>query len=250
MAVMDEFKEERAAIKNASFKQKAAYFKSYYLWPTVGVIAAITCTISLIYAYFSWKDDAFCAVILNSTEMEPAAAYNQGFLEYAGIDTDKYNVTFDNSLTIDFDYYSDITAASMEKLGIYRATAQLDVFIAGDELFETYANGGAFNDIRNILSEEQAAEYEPYFYYVDLPVVEEIYRISANADDAVFEGEIPDPTKPGLMEEPVPVGIYVEDREAFMECYYIRKGDRVVLGVLANSTRPDTAAKYIDYLFE
>ena len=41
MPVMDEFREEREAIKNAGFKEKWEYFWEYYKWYVIGGAAII-----------------------------------------------------------------------------------------------------------------------------------------------------------------------------------------------------------------
>ena len=41
MPLMDEFKEERASIKNAPFKKKLRYFWDYYKWHVIITVAAV-----------------------------------------------------------------------------------------------------------------------------------------------------------------------------------------------------------------
>ncbi len=164
MAVMDEFKEQRDLIKNGSFKQKLAYFWDYYKWHTIGAIAAILCIVSLVFNMINRKDDAFYAVVLNSAAYPDADSYTTQFMEYAGIDPNKEKVIFDTSMKISFTDFDDYTIGSMEKLMAYLAAAQLDVIIAGDELFEHYAYDESFLDLRNVLTPEQIAVFEPYFY--------------------------------------------------------------------------------------
>ena len=64
MAVMDEFKEEREALKNGTPKQKLAYFWYYYKWHVIISIVVIAMVGSFIYQYVNRKDTAFEAVLL------------------------------------------------------------------------------------------------------------------------------------------------------------------------------------------
>lgn len=249
MAVMDEFREEREALKHGTPKEKLLYFWYYYKWHTIGIIAVIAVVVSFICEVIGQKEDLFYAAVLNSLELDGAEAHQQGFADYAGIDTNKYSVSFDNTMYISFTTMDETSMTSTEKLMVYIAAAQLDVIIAGEDIFEHYADGDTFYDLRDILSEEQLTKYEPYFYYVDRPLVEQIAEAERNLDNT-FDPEIPDPTKPELMEDPIPVGIFVDSCEELASGYYNTEQDRTVLGVLQNVPHLENTLKYIDYLFE
>ncbi|MCM1046252.1 MAG: hypothetical protein NC417_12155 [Candidatus Gastranaerophilales bacterium] len=248
MAVMDEFKEERASIKNGSLKQKLSYFWDYYKWHTIGVIAVICFVGSLVYDIATHKDDAFYAAVLNSAGYADNDSFSSEFMEYAGIDPHTKKVTFDTSLQISFTTIDDYTMGSIEKLSAYLAAAQLDVIIAGDEIFAHYANEETFLDLRNILTPEQIAAYEPYFYYVDAPVVAQVMEAARNMDTSSVK--LPDPSRPDLMEDPIPVGIYIDHIDRFSSSYYVSDGDRTAMGFLLNSQHLDTALTFLEYLFE
>lgn len=249
MAVMDEFREEREALKHGTPKEKLLYFWCYYKWYVIGIIAVIAFAGSLIYEITSQKEEMFYAAVLNSLELDGAAAHQQNFADYAEIDTNKYSVSFDSTMHISFTTMDETSMTSTEKLMVYIAAAQLDVIIAGENIFEHYADGDTFYDLRDILSEEQLNKYEPYFYYVDRPLVEQIAEAEKNLDNT-FDPEIPDPTKPELMEDPIPVGIFVDSCEGLAAGYYNTEQDRAVLGVLQNVPHLENTLKYIDFLFE
>ena len=53
------------------------------------------------------------------------------------------------------------------------------------------------------------------------------------------------------MRQPVPVGIYVTDCPALTDRFAFSNGDSgLILSVVANTTRPEMASKYIDYLMK
>ena len=70
MAVMDEFKEEREALKNGTPKQKLAYFWYYYKWHVIISVIVIGMIVSFIYQYTNRKDTAFNAVLLNASLLD------------------------------------------------------------------------------------------------------------------------------------------------------------------------------------
>lgn len=254
MPVMDEFKEEREALKHGTPKQKLQYFWDYYRWHVIATIIVVVCAGSLIYHFATYKEDAFLAAILNSTELEPAEDYASKFMDYAGLDPAGCKVSFDPSISITFDVSSPTALAevyynSREKLNMLMTAGELDVIVSNDELFEHFANAGTFCDLRTYLSQEQLAAYAPYLYYVDKPLMEQISMAERNLDDT-FHPEIPDPAKPELMEEPIPVGIHVEDNEELTQSFYIRGEGPVVLGIISNAPHPDVTVKYIEYLMQ
>ena len=58
MAVMDEFREEREALKNADAKTKWQYFLDYYKWYVIGGAAVLAFVISMIHSALTAKDNA------------------------------------------------------------------------------------------------------------------------------------------------------------------------------------------------
>ena len=250
MAVMDEFKEEREALKNAGFKKRASYFIYYYKWYVIVAVLVLIAVISFIYQLATKKENAFYAVFMNSVESEEAAQrFQQNFNEYAGIDTQEFETVFDTSITIDEDnsMMADVTMTSTQKLMVYVAAAEIDVLLSDSASIEKYANSSSFYDMREILTEEQLSRYEPYFYYVDMAVVRELEEAQDNLDTE-YQAVFPAPKKPEEMEEPVPVGLYV-DSTKLEDAYYFPEGE-LVLGVYANAPHLEQTLKFIDYLFE
>jgi len=246
MAVMDEFKEEREALKNGTFKEKISYFWDYYKWYVIGAIILIVAIASFCYEMLTKKDTAFTAVMLNTSELELELQAPQAFADYVGIDTEEYTVEFDTSFRIIEESPDELTVTNTQKLFAYVSAQQVDVMITDDSSFRKYANSDNFYDLREILTAEQLAKYEPYFYYVDWTVVNQINEASMNLN-STYVPDYPDPTKPEEMEQPVPVGIYFENTE-LMEEYYFR-GENTVIGVYLNTPHLDLALQCIDFLY-
>ena len=254
MPVMDEFREERKALKNGTFKEKFQYFMDYYKWPALAGIIVICCAVSLIHHYTTYREPTFSVVLLNSTVMESSEDYASAFMDYAGLNPASQQISFDTSLFITFDVSgpelnAELYSSSLEKLNLMIAIGELDVMVSNDELFSHFANSGVFDDLRLYLLPEQIEAYAPYLYYVDEPLVEQISAAELNMDNG-FQPEIPDPTKPELMQKPVPVGIYVEKNEELAQSFYIRGDGPVVMGIASNAQHPAVAAKYAEYLMK
>ncbi len=251
MAVMDEFKDERAALKNAGFKKKFQYFLDYYKWHVIISVFLVIFVGSFIYEIATQRENLFYAVHLNSAAQETSDGLTQGFAEYAGIDLAEYDIIIDSNMIIDFDVYSDNVAASAQKLAAYLAAGDLDVMVSAGNVFADYANGDCFYDLREILTPEQQAKYESRFYYVDWAMVEKRAAMSSNLED-VSHLPYPDPAKPEEMERPVPVAIYVNDSKILTDNYYFQNNEdgSLAIGVFSNTNHLEAALQYIDYLLQ
>ena len=206
MAVMDEFKEEREALKNGTPKQKFSYFWYYYKWHMIISVIIIGMLVSFIYQYVNRKDTAFNAVLLNASLLDQMSSEQPDFItdfaEKEGIDLNTGDITFDTSIRIVEDSMDETSVTSTQKLMVYVAANELDSMITDFDSFQKYANSSLFYDLRDALTEEQIQALEPYFYYVDREVV---LAIEAANDDlnTDYTPEYPDPDRKSVGRERV-----------------------------------------------
>ena len=252
MPVMDEFKEEREALKHGTFKQKFSYFLDYYKWYVIAAVLILFFAGSLIYQAVTQKDRAIFVALLNVYELEPSEEYPARFAEYIGIDPDEYDVYFDTSMHMDssdLTAYDETTMATTQKLMVYIAAKEIDVLIANESTTNSYAYNETFYDLSAVLSEEQFEKYKPYFYYMDQAVAEAINEADNTGEEYVSVPDYPSPRNPEAMENPIPVGIYLDEADALMENYYFTDGT-VILTIPANTEHLDAAKQYIDFIFQ
>lgn len=245
MPLMDEFREEREAIKHGTLKQKLSYFFDYYKWHVVITAAVIGIVISLVVNIINRKETALYVCMLNTLSLD-AEGYAAGFAEFADIDLGKYDLIFDTNLSIQEGELDQTSVATAQKLLVYIAAGQVDLMITDNETLRMYTANGYFYDLREFLTPEQLERYEPYFYYVDMKVVEERREAMDRADDS-YVPSYPDPRKPEEMERPIPVGLYLDDSKNFRNTFFFMTDD-VVLAVLENTAQPETVRQFIDYV--
>lgn len=247
MPVMDEFKEEREALKKGPLQDKIKYFIYYYKWHTIAVAAAIILAVTLIHDIVSAKDYAFYAAFINSIELDNSEEFNNAFIEYAGIDTNEYEVAFDTTMYLLGSGSGDqLSVAASQKLVAYMAAGEFDIFSANYSLFSDYANSTYLFDLREILTEEQLKACEPYLYYVDRTVVEKIEEVESSLEPMDMP-EVPDPSKPGEMEDPVPVGLFASELESLTNYYYLSE-EGSAIGVPVNTKNLENAIKFIEFI--
>ncbi|MBD5480179.1 MAG: hypothetical protein HDR11_02505 [Lachnospiraceae bacterium] len=243
MAVMDEFKEERANLKNQPFKKKLSYFWTYYKWYVLGGIAAVVFLISIVSSFFNRTNYALYGAMLNGVPFETEETFLNNFMDYAGIDKEKYEVSFNTSLSLEGN-----PIGTAEFITVYIAARDLDVIVGDPDSFSRYAYSNVYMDLSEALSAEMLAELSESgrIYYIDNVVatqIDELQSANQSAEDII----LPDPFKPEEMQEPVPVGVDISNCPKFTDAYYYKEGISY-LGIIANTKRGDTAIKLLEFL--
>lgn len=105
-----------------------------------------------------------------------------------------------------------------------------------------------FSNLVDVLSKEQIKAYEPYFLYYDKVVLEKWDNIDYTSENT-SEIHIPDPTRPGLMEEPVLVMINVSANNKLTDIYP-EFSVNYDLGIFANSPNKENTLEFLDYLIQ
>ncbi|MCM1056568.1 MAG: hypothetical protein NC517_03040 [Firmicutes bacterium] len=246
MPVMDEFKEERAAIKNGTPKQRIAYFFDYYKWYVIFGAAAILFAATFIYQMATNRDTAFYAMLLNAfpRDYSTEGANTAAFAAYSGIDTKEYSIIYDTSVQFGSEVSTDYYAA--QQIMVHVSAGEVDVMAGGADHLLQYAYMGDFYDLRNLLSPEQLDKYRDSFYYIDGAVAEEIE--AARKDyDSEYVPVYGDPMHPEDMQEPVPAGLFLPEDCPLLQDYLFQ-GASPVVSVLINTKHPETASAFIDFL--
>lgn len=251
MAVMDEFREEREALKNADFKTKWQYFLDYYKWWVIGIATGLAFVISIIYSNLTAKDNALFGYFLNTYAIEEnTPSLITGFAETAGIDLAEYEIMLDNSLRFETTSgYDENTYTASQKIMVTIAAGDVDFLAADEQAFNSYGTTDTFHDLRDIYTEEELEKYKDYIYYVDMEVIRENEAV---VEAGNFEGYVPpvyDHLVPEEMTDPVPIGFCIQDCPKLAGTYYFRTGN-VPLGIVANTKRLDVAKQFVEYLFE
>ena len=247
MPKMDEFREEReASLRETSLWGKIKYYVYYYKGAVfavlvIGIIAAVW-----IHDTVTAKDSAFYAAMVNVSPIEEANDFENAFASYSGIDTDQYELTMDTALPLSYEKMDQMSMNVSQKLFAMLSTGHVDVMVADLKCFENYAGQGIFYDLRDILTEEQLAAYQPYLYYVDQKTLDAL----KSEDDQLGSSsniKIPDPSKPDNMAEPVPVGIFIGEGDCLSDYYYFDE-DGAALGIPCNTKQLDHAIDFLLFI--
>lgn len=251
MALMDEFKQERASVKRRTLKQKLMYFWDYYKWHTLVILVIIAFISSSVYRALTAPDMTLNGILLNTfsenTE-DSTTTLATHFMETQNLDTSKCEITLDTSLFYTTNSETDIVMSNYEAIQVILAqssTGELD-FITGDENAMTdLAYKEYLADLTEVLTPEQLDLYEPYLLYVDWSVVEEIELAGKNNVDS-SNIELPNPNQPENMKEPIPVLIDISNSENLIEVYNYPM-ETLVFGVV-NTENRDMTLKFLEFI--
>ena len=98
------------------------------------------------------------------------------------------------------------------------------------------------------MSEEQFKAYEPNLLYYDKAVLEELSNIDYTAE-VIPEITLPDPSKPELVEEPVPVLPDVSSSEKISARYLVSR-EAYAFAFVANGVHEEKTIEFLEYLMK
>lgn len=246
----------REKMKDKPFKEKLVYYVGYYKFPVMGTLLAIGALVAIIYTIVTNKEYNFVAMLVNSVNIE-SEAMSQSFASYAELDTDNYRCFVDAGGTESLSGGNPAEMGASTRFAALISTSDLDVAVFNSDLFYIKACNGVFADLRDVLSPEELDRYKDRLLYVDLKEADKVqndldYDLKMPevlGDLETQRSRLPRYTDPAKMQQPVPVGIIVEDAPIFTstQAYYSMIP---VYGVIVNTKRPETALRFLDYLYD
>lgn len=245
---MDEFKDERKNMKDAPLKKRINNFWYYYKWYIIGGLAGLFILSTLVKDILNNKDYALYGIFVNAyVNTEDTTPFTDNFVEYSGIDTDNYNVFMDFSFRMGLEM-DEAGLSTSQMIMVYSAAQDLDVIAMDTMNFNKYAYSNTFMDLRDCLTAEELAKYKDSIYYIDEAVLLKIEQAKESVD-LDFTIPYPDHTKPEDMENPIPVGLTLNDSKVFNE-YYTFAGEEGFVGIVTNTKRVENSVSLIKYLFD
>jgi len=251
-------KEQRAALKGMSPKQKIAYFWQYYWLQTVIAVASALIVISIISSMASNKPYSFYAMMINSYTLD-SNQMSTDFSAYAGLDNEDYNCFIETDVVMEGEDFGQHAYAIVQRIMAMIMGGELDVFVSDGITFVGNAHNEIFIDLRYVFDAAELSAYEGNIFYIDQAVidaqndsaieqmVEEALHSPApaitNADLSAYR----EPWAIEQMQEPIPIGIFVGDSPLLTESGAFPTG-MPVFGIIGNSQRIPVARQFLWYL--
>lgn len=223
MAKMDEFREEREAMKHAPLKERIAYFWEYNKLETCLVVFAVICVVSITTTILNRKEEVLSGVVLNRFWLQQEGLgceeFVSEYLEYREYDPEEYDVTLNTALT----YIAGDTEGAIEEnvnssqVIVANLTAgALDFMIADDDALLEFDGSEYFHDLRNVYTEDELKAYEDLLIY-------------------------------SVRDESIPVAINVTESECLAEIYAVQH-ETLAIGLFGNASHVDEFKCFVDYV--
>ena len=253
MKVSELIQKERALLKDKSPKEKLRHIWLYYKWHMGAVFLAVCYIISTVGSNAESHHVVLNSTFLNTTAYSSDALdFEQDFMARCQLDSHEQLVIFDTSLHYDPDPDPEdgTTAYETLQLLITRAhTGDMDVLVTDSAPVNLLIYGEFFIDLSQALTKEQLDAYRPYFLYMDNAFLQQITSADLSTLDPDMVITYPDPTRPELMQEPIPVLIDISGSDKIKNLYP-NVADRLTLGFVTNSQHPEMAQLFLDYLMK
>ena len=213
-------------MKNQSTGRRMRYFWDYYKWHVIIVVTVLASVISYVISVLNEPDVTIYGLLLNSysyfnyEKMDAQSnALADSFLDQCQLTEDQMQILLDTSRVYHVDGKDDTYNYDTIQLLYACTSAESLDFITGDaaSMIEL-AYMQFFWNLEELMPEEMLQKYKGDILYIDMAVVRQ--RETA-VNQGLDENTIvyPDPFKPELMEEPIPVLICVDDSTHLQDIY-------------------------------
>lgn len=225
MGIREEIAEQQNKLKTMTAKERRNYIWYYYRYHIIiGVLSVALIIYLAVDLVLALRPYAVYAVATNTSVPYMNSDFEDGYAEYAGIDTDTYQIGFDYSNDFIQDGLDYPSTSIIMQIKTMATDGQLDILICSESDLVYFANDGILSeDVTSLLPEDilNAVEDNLFYYKFDDGVVA---CLGFYIDDA-----------PGFQK----IGLYANDTE-----------QRHVLTVLPNAPQPENAAQFIRYIYE
>lgn len=214
--------EQKAYLKGKSLKYKLSYYAQYYLAGTIAAVIILVVLIMLIKTYIDNKPNALYAVYLNSINTPEV----EEFIDYAGIDTSKNQVTYDETISINVDTADQNSYVGVQKLFAIITAKEGDVMLGDFKTMCSYASSSFYMDLRDIYSEAE---------------------LEALGDRVVWDWIYDDEGNP--TSEKAPQYIDISDSKVLYDnlCYAHKE---LLISFFGNTERIEMGKTFVDYLLK
>ncbi len=201
-----------------SAKTKISYIWDYYRWHIIAAIGAAAFIVSVIVHFVTYKEPILNIIMINCANPYGANSGFDAFLAEEGYENDPSLIALASNL-----YFSD-DSSPLSSMQAYQALSAMitaggqDLFFGTGEIFNAYADQGAFADLSALLPEELLDTYADSLIY--------------STDDGTTEA--------------YPCAIEISDNKWLSENNYYY--DTCRFGILAGYAHPDTAVQFVEFL--
>lgn len=213
---------QKQRFSQMSTREKLHWLRDYYTIPAILTVAVIIFVVLLTKDIRSSKPDGFYAEFINSSLYE-IEEWKAEIAEVLSIDPAKEQLTVATAYLSDDNTGQNSDYYAVESIAVRIAAGEIDVIAADEAHFRQYARGGAFMDLRELLSEEEMEAWAP---------------LLVNAQEEVEDG---------VLGAETPYGLRLKDISGPDSQALYPENDGII-GIVANSKHTERAQTFLRYL--
>lgn len=199
--------EHSLSLKKMELKARIQYVLDYYKVFLIGGILLLGIFIyALIQTFGIHKDTVLHVTLVNADEItvSDSSFFDTFFQTYFDPRLEKMDVS--SNLNISIEEAGMESGTAYQVLSAQILTGEVDALITDKAVFSSLALGGALADVRDILSEDEIAQYEEFFVYTTDEETGETYPAGISlAKSETF-------TKEEFLKEPAVMGVGVTSK--------------------------------------
>lgn len=252
MTIFQYHKQALQSMKGKPKEEKWKFFLEYYKWYAITAVAVLFILINIIVLVATSKTTVFSGMLIDGYSPEDPQIeeyYLASLSEHLGLNHKKEEIRFDTGISLM--YNPEISQVeTFQKVQAGLLTKTTDFITAQTYAFNicVYNTSPMFSDLRDHLGADTLTKLEGKLFYMDQSIVEDM-RLAQAQGQILDPIDLPDPTAPELMADPIPVGINIADcNNDFLNIYYGVFED-TWLGITVSSQRPEKVVMFLDYLF-
>ena len=246
MTILEYAKKELSELKDQPPKKRWEYIWEYYKIHIGVILLVIVLLIQGIVTICTKKDTVFTGILINTTLTADSSSFMADLREELDVGK-KEQISFSTNIFMTNE--SADKAVALQSIMASITVKELDMVAGPEEAFQicAYNASNMFADLRNYLDQDTLNKLSDKLYYIDGAIIE---KLNAPVGTEIDMSQIvyPDPHKPETMETPIPVGIDVTECHPFIAAYFEPEGS-YYMGMVTNTTRPETVLQFIDFLF-
>lgn len=234
-------------LKGKPLKEKLQHIFTYYGFKLAILAGVLIFVISYTVHLVTMKDSVLNITCLGATvTQKDADAFASGFAEHAGIDQEQYEVDISTNFASYEQGGGDGTYELAEIMVALIAAQEVDALVSDATTLIPYMYQRMFADLTEVMSAEQQERYKDYFLYADNAIVQQLKDMSVVEELPEF----PDPTKPELMQEPIPIAVQIPEDTQFHQLCFSGRDTYAVYGIAVNAVNLENTLAFLDYIME
>ncbi len=247
MTIKEYYRQAYKEMKGKPAKEKWEYFWEYFKWQfLIGLLVLAMLTQGVV-SCATRKTNTFAGVFVTALYDANALGFLDDYYAYTDLDTKKQEALFYTNFLIKADNSSS-DSNMLYNIAAKIFTKEID-FIAGQpEPFEIFAyhTSVLLGDLREHMDEETLSCYAGRIYYIDGAVRKQLE--TELGEERPKPEDFPDPKKPELMEDPIPVGIDISGLKMLDGRIY-KPGAETYIGIVSNTQRPEKFMEFLNFLW-